>query len=327
MSPRSARTRDVSPTVTALAVGRKVWLQFAVALVCMWAGIAHTPPGALFRAAGRSVWSGTADDRPLLGYYRTTSPAPHVVGTAPPLELAWGRAVTVALSALPARDREGVTAQLAARGLDVRQAQPAELAARVIVAESVSDDVAALALFCGDALARFAAARVRSDGFPPTAEAMASELPPDVCPAQSGALTTLTLLTAYRLSWPLTGQGAVTSKFGLRVHPILGEARLHGGIDIAVPEGTQVLAASDGQVVRAAFDNGFGNRVVVAHGHGVVTTYAHASELETHAGDQVIRGQHVALSGHTGLATGPHLHFAVELSGTPIDPLTVVRVP
>lgn len=305
----------------------KLGLQFVVMLLCLWGGIARTPPGALLRAASRSVWSGVVDSRPLVGYYRSGGPVPHVVGTAPPLELAWGRALSVALASLPARDRDAVTGQLAARGLNLRQTESAELAARVFVAQSASDDAAALALFCGESLARFAAARAAADGFAATAEAMVSELPPDVCPAQSGALGALTLLTAYRLSWPLALPANVTSRFGVRVHPILGEARLHGGIDIAVPDGTPVLAAASGQVVRAAFDSGYGGHVVIAHGHGVVTTYAHVSVLEAHAGAQAERGERIAESGHSGLATGPHLHFAVELGGTAIDPLTVVRAP
>jgi murein DD-endopeptidase MepM/ murein hydrolase activator NlpD len=305
----------------------KVWAQFGAAAVCVWAAIAHTPPGALLRAGARSVWSGAADNRALVGYYRNAAPPPHIVGTAPPPELVWGRAANLAWTALPAADRDAVSARLAARGLNLRSAAQAELAARIAVAESGGDDAAAMTLFCGDALTRFAADRAASDGVPGTVEAMAGELPPDVCAAQSAALTTMTLLTAYRLSWPLAAPAAITSTFGVRMHPILGEARLHGGIDISVPDGTPVLAAGAGQVLRAAFDSGFGGRVVVAHGHGVVTSYAHAAKLEVQAGDRATRGERLALSGHAGLATGPHLHFAVELSGASVDPLTVVRPP
>ncbi len=113
--------------------------------------------------------------------------------------------------------------------------------------------------------------------------------------------------------WPVSGP--VTSGFGERW------GRMHEGIDIAVPEGTPVVAAAAGTVIEAGWGGGYGNLVVIDHGNGLATAYAHNSSIAVAAGSQVSQGQVVAASGNTGSSTGPHVHFEVRVNGSAVDPL------
>ncbi|HET7483377.1 MAG TPA: DUF3450 family protein [Actinomycetota bacterium] len=122
-----------------------------------------------------------------------------------------------------------------------------------------------------------------------------------------------------QLSWPASGP--VTSGFGWRVHPIFGDRRLHTGIDIGAPYGAAVFAADDGTVVFAGVMSGYGNVVVIDHGGGLATAYAHLSAFQVSYGQSVDRGQQIANVGCTGYCTGPHLHFEVRVNGTPVDPM------
>jgi peptidoglycan hydrolase-like protein with peptidoglycan-binding domain len=116
-----------------------------------------------------------------------------------------------------------------------------------------------------------------------------------------------------RLGWPL--RAAVSSPFGPR-----GD-RFHEGVDLSAPEGTPVRASRSGRVVFAERNNGFGKLVTLAHHQGVVTMYAHLSRIDVRVGQRVREGARVGLVGHTGHATGPHLHFEVRLRGASVDPL------
>jgi len=113
----------------------------------------------------------------------------------------------------------------------------------------------------------------------------------------------------------------VTSSFGYRIHPIYGDRRLHAGIDMRGTTGTPIYAAAPGEVVFAGTRGGYGNAVIVDHGGGVATLYAHQSSLAVSEGDQVARGTVIGAVGSTGFSTGPHLHFEVRVRGVPVDPL------
>jgi murein DD-endopeptidase MepM/ murein hydrolase activator NlpD len=115
-------------------------------------------------------------------------------------------------------------------------------------------------------------------------------------------------------------KGWVSSEFGMRVHPITKKKKMHDGIDLAVDEGVPVKAAADGKVIFAGDGGGYGNLVKIDHGNGIETRYAHASALKVNEGDFVRRGQVIALAGHTGVATGDHLHYEVRVNGSPVDP-------
>ena len=114
--------------------------------------------------------------------------------------------------------------------------------------------------------------------------------------------------------------GAVVSAFGPRLHPILGYTRMHTGIDINGPRGADIFAAASGTVIHAGSYGGYGNAVIIDHGGGMATLYAHQSSIVVSKGQRVLIADLVGYVGSTGLSTGPHLHFEVRLSGNPVDP-------
>lgn len=126
------------------------------------------------------------------------------------------------------------------------------------------------------------------------------------------------------MQWPVPGYTKLSSTFKMRVHPITGVYKLHSGIDIPAPTGTSFLAANDGIVVKAGYNTAYGNMVMIDHGGGVTTLYAHGSKIMVSLGQNVKRGDIVLQVGETGYATGPHAHFEVRINGTPVDPLPYV---
>lgn len=113
----------------------------------------------------------------------------------------------------------------------------------------------------------------------------------------------------------------ITSPFGPRVHPIFGDSRMHNGLDFGAGAGTAIRAAGSGKVIWAGPRGGYGNTVIIDHGNTLATLYAHQSRLAVSSGDQVSKGDVVGYVGSTGYSTGPHLHFEVRRSGTPVDPM------
>lgn len=124
--------------------------------------------------------------------------------------------------------------------------------------------------------------------------------------------------------WPVPGYTKLSSTFKMRVHPITGVYKLHTGIDIPAPIGTNFLAANEGIVVKASYNTAYGNMVMVDHGGGVSTLYAHGDKIMVTLGQTVKKGDVVLQTGNTGNSTGPHAHFEVRINGTPVDPLPYV---
>ncbi|MBF2034858.1 MAG: peptidoglycan DD-metalloendopeptidase family protein [Leptolyngbyaceae cyanobacterium T60_A2020_046] len=122
-----------------------------------------------------------------------------------------------------------------------------------------------------------------------------------------------------RFIYPVNGR--LTSGFGYRRHPILGSSRFHAGVDFGVGHGTTIRAADSGRIIFAGWHGGYGRTVIIDHGGGISTLYAHASQIFVSQGQNVSQGQAIAAVGSTGLSTGPHLHFEVRQNGNPVNPM------
>ena len=126
-------------------------------------------------------------------------------------------------------------------------------------------------------------------------------------------------------AWPVPGYTRITSKYGMRTHPITGVYKLHTGVDIGAPMGASFVAANDGIVVKAGYNGAYGNMVIIDHGGGVQTLYAHGSEIMVKVGDTVKKGETVVLKvGSTGYSTGAHAHFEVRLNGVVTDSMPYI---
>lgn len=121
--------------------------------------------------------------------------------------------------------------------------------------------------------------------------------------------------------WPSYAT-TITSLFGNRIHPITGKANNHTGVDIAAAGGTNILAAKSGIVITSAYHSSYGNYVVISHGNGQTSLYAHMSKRLVSEGASVTQGQAIGLVGSTGSSTGNHLHFEIRENGTRKDPLS-----
>ena len=119
--------------------------------------------------------------------------------------------------------------------------------------------------------------------------------------------------------WPVNGR--LLSRFGERQDPFSGDGEIHTGVDISAVMGTQVHAAADGVVSHAEYSSGYGKMVIIDHGNGMHTWYAHLSRFEVIPGQEIRRGEVLGYSGATGRVTTPHLHFEVRLGGSPVNPM------
>lgn len=120
--------------------------------------------------------------------------------------------------------------------------------------------------------------------------------------------------------WPCPSCTYITSRFGLRIHPVTGDKRTHTGLDIGAGYGAAIVAADGGTVILADVNGGYGNCVMIDHGNGYVTLYGHMSSYAVSEGQSVSQGDTVGYVGSTGVSTGPHLHFEVRAGGERIDP-------
>lgn len=125
-------------------------------------------------------------------------------------------------------------------------------------------------------------------------------------------------------AWPAPGYTTITSPFGMRLHPVLKVYRLHTGTDIATPTGAPIVAANSGVVIKSMYTSGYGNMVMINHGGGVSTVYAHGSEIIAETGQLVERGEVIMKAGSTGWSTGPHLHFEIRINGQYVNPLPYI---
>lgn len=131
--------------------------------------------------------------------------------------------------------------------------------------------------------------------------------------------------TGGQLAWPIPGYNNITSRYGMRIHPIYKVPKLHTGIDVGAPKGASFVAAEDGVVILAKYNGGYGNCVIINHGNGVTTLYGHGTSILVSQGQTVKRGQAVLTVGSTGTSTGNHAHFEVRKNGSPVDPLPYLK--
>ena len=130
-----------------------------------------------------------------------------------------------------------------------------------------------------------------------------------------------------KLGMPIDSKYRVTSNFGMRIHPITGKKKAHNGTDFGAPSGTPIYAAEAGIVIVAKYTSGYGNTVIIDHGNGLWTLYAHIKNngILVKEGEEVKRGDKIALVGSTGNSTGPHLHFEVRKNEVPVNPSNYLK--
>ena len=126
-------------------------------------------------------------------------------------------------------------------------------------------------------------------------------------------------------AWPVPGYTRISSPFGMRTHPITGVYKLHTGTDISAPQGATFVAANDGIVTKASFNTAYGNMVILDHGGGISTLYAHGSEILVEVGQTVTQGTPVLKVGSTGYSTGPHAHFEIRVDANYVNPLDYLQ--
>jgi murein DD-endopeptidase MepM/ murein hydrolase activator NlpD len=140
---------------------------------------------------------------------------------------------------------------------------------------------------------------------PATGEAFAAKFYPDI--------------------FPLNKESRLTSGYGYREDPFTGKRSFHGGIDLAVPENTEMVSCGSGKIVKAGHNRTNGNFIIIDHGNKYKSYYGHLSQLLVKKDDEVKKGQVIGLSGNTGMSTRPHLHFQITLEGKTIDSLTIIN--
>ena len=312
-------------------------LDFLMAALCLWTAYHHTPAGALVRRGAAWTFNARSTARPLLAYYdgvsssgvTTSALVPETPFVRPIAEvgsLAYG--THLALKGLQPKAQRPALALAAELGVSsealLDETQGPATARKLLEALSQdfpNEEARLTAVFAGRIPARYALDRVSAEGGTPTLERLSRQLPPGFEDASVAAAQALALTTAFGLAWPVPEDTRIASPFGYRIHPTLGTRKLHTGVDLSVPQGTEVHVVDDGVVRRASEDSVNGRVLIIDHGRGVTTAYCHNSELLVKVGQRVKRGDVIAHSGNTGRSTGPHVHYQLALSAQPVDPL------
>ena len=138
---------------------------------------------------------------------------------------------------------------------------------------------------------------------------------------QAGGGGGSTIVGTGQFAWPTPSSSIITSYYGGRMHPVYGYERFHTGVDIGAPDGAEIIAADGGTVVTAGWSGGYGNCIMIDHGNGYTTLYAHLSGYAVSSGQTVSRGDVIGYVGSTGVSTGPHLHYEVREGGSTVDPM------
>ncbi len=143
---------------------------------------------------------------------------------------------------------------------------------------------------------------------------------------KSGSSSSSSKYSGGIMAWPAPSCYSISSGYGGRIHPTTGKYKFHGGIDIPASYGTAIVAANSGKVIWAGNrGDSYGNYVIIDHGGGISTLYAHSSKVLVSTGQSVSRGQQIAKVGSTGRSTGPHLHFEVRINGSRVNPTSYLN--
>lgn len=221
-----------------------------------------------------------------------------------------GTAARTSLNTMTAAERVRVELEAEKAVLTAKLAEVRALRAEQISeAQHLADLRSAQDTKLADLRERIAAERVEAEAL----LARSDEIMAELAPVGASAPSVQPAVGAAGFAWPL--QGAVTSGYGPRW------GRMHQGIDVDCVTGAPIRASKGGRVVTATFDDGYGNHLVIDHGGGFASLYAHNSQLFVGAGETVEQGQTIASCGATGAVTGDHLHFEIRVNGSPQDPL------
>ena len=313
-----------------------------------------TPLGAIARRIWAQVTNSPSDIRPLLSYF--SQPTAAKIKLAPlqaalrrakaarpkgsdkpadplPMAVAFifsegtleGRFFDVQLPKAGQRALRSVAVVWPGEAATAKQRQTALLQGLDRLRQQLGADEAAVAALAVDpdglafALQRAEVSGVEAPGaFAAFGAYLTHEQRQRAAPLVHGAFA---LAGAYSMAWPVEGKYRISSPFGMRSHPVLGGRRKHTGVDLAIAIGTPIKSAQAGRVTFVGADGVNGKYLRIDHGHGLTSTYCHLDAHKVAQGQLVKRGAVIADSGNTGRSTGPHLHFQVELSGTPIDPM------
>lgn len=315
--------------------------ELAVIAGCLWVALYQTPLGALLRVAAATLAGRGSDQRSLFSYYglaehsgsRLTGLSPtakpgrggRVVPTATPPKQAAALGLALAVMQSDASTKQHAVQSLAERGVARGvwgKLDTAANALEVVLPEQVTPNVLLDWLLGRDAAA-FSLRRASGEGRGSTYADLARQLPPDLADQVTVVAKASAFALGYQLGWP--AEGPITSPFGMRVHPVSGAKKFHKGIDLGIPSGTAIHAALAGVVERSSYDAYNGHIVILDHGAQVRTLYLHNSQRLVAEGDSVSTSHTISKSGETGIATGPHLHYQLEILGEPVDPMLFRR--
>jgi murein DD-endopeptidase MepM/ murein hydrolase activator NlpD len=165
--------------------------------------------------------------------------------------------------------------------------------------------------------------KVRSIKHKITVQSKSLDLIMEKAAKKSSELASLPSIKPVR-SDKLAKSVGLLSGFGYRIHPIFKVSRMHYGIDFTAPKGTAIQATGDGVVIKAEYKSGYGRYVVISHGNGYETLYAHMDKILVKKGQKVKRGQQIGKVGSSGTSTAPHCHYEVHVNGKPVNPIQFV---
>lgn len=338
-------------------------IELLLLLICMHTFIFHTPVGELLRYGAHKLWGSKVKRRALVSYFQTSGEESRHSVIARQLALPFqagdplyqqakalslspkmiqallvilsdgklakdGRAqIKLSKTAAKSLSKTGV---LGINKIAKPELRRSELIKGIsaLKKELQSEHGAIAALRIDFDLVKYALGRARASGRrkPESFTGFLPYLPSTQrARAKSFVSSVYALETAFGFQNPIHAAHRVTSKFGYRVHPVLKTRKKHTGIDLAIPTGTALHAAAAGRVVYATRDGINGNFIKLDHGNGLTSAYCHASKLLVKRNGRVKRGQTIAKSGMSGRATGPHLHFQIEIDDVPIDPALFIR--